>query len=77
MLRYLLLILILGGLLIVFSIQNTGTVVIQVLLWEVNVSLPLLVGISLVLGALLGVLGSLLPLHRKNRKNKLNSPSSL
>lgn len=77
MLRYLLLLLILGGLLIVFSIQNTGTVVIQVLLWEVNVSLPLLVGISLLLGALVGAFGSLVPLQRKKRKNKLNSPSSL
>ncbi len=77
MLRYLLLILILGGLLIVFSIQNTGTLVIQVLLWEVNISLPLLVSISLILGALIGAIGSLIPLQRKKRKNKLNPPSSL
>lgn len=77
MLRYLLLILILGGLLIVFSVQNSGSVVIQVLLWEVKVSLPLLVGISLVLGALVGAIGSLIPLQRKKRKNKLGAPSSL
>ncbi len=68
MLRYLLAILILVGLLLIFFIQNAGFINIHFILWEMNVSLSWLTVVWFVMGAMAGVLLSLIPVHHRKRK---------
>ena len=67
MLKYLFSILILAGLLVIFSIQNTGSLTMHVLLWQVNISLTLLIAVLVVLGAILGVLLTVIPVKRRKK----------
>lgn len=62
--------LILSVLLVVFALQNTAPVALNLWFWTVHTSLALLVIVLLALGALLGYLLMLPSVYRKDRMLK-------
>jgi putative membrane protein len=53
---------------VIFALQNSDPVVVQILFWEISYPPAILMPIVLLFGALLGVLVSVPAIRKRNRK---------
>jgi uncharacterized integral membrane protein len=68
--KYFLTVIIIGGLIVIFAVQNAGPAKVRLLFWEFDISLTLLVSITFIIGAILGMTIAFLYSRKRASKRK-------